>query len=86
MLASGTFHARAVGIWDLEGKDDKPVLLHEEKFAASANVAFSPDGRSAVIHDGDGLAIHDEAAQAQCRNQCFAGLSEDVTCAGFHEV
>ena len=46
-------------VWDLEGRDDKSVLLHEEKFATGAIVAFSPDGRWLNCSGDDEIRVLD---------------------------
>ena len=44
-LAVGSFHGRGVWVWDLEGRQDRPILLHTETFNVGAHVALSLDGR-----------------------------------------
>ena len=56
-LATGSFHARGVWIWDLEDKSDTWVPIHEEKFANGASVAFSPDGRWLVCSGDDEIRV-----------------------------
>ena len=62
LLAIGTFHARTMTVWDLEGQNGKSVLLHEEQFANGAIVAFSPDGRWLSCSGRDEIRVLDTAS------------------------